>query len=239
MTIQSTPPISLQDIVNEFGGAISEGLFAFYRGGKYVPASVTQVPASGAISLYDFLGTRKSAPGSVEWTMPGQYEFIVPAYTTMTVEVAGAGGGAGSSIHENYGAPIAASGNNGFAGSESRFLTLVGAGGGGGGGGVGTGPYSAVPGSPGAPGVASGGTTNTPGGGSLGGAGTPYITGLGPGGNGGNGGLTERTYTIGETGSPVPGEKTIATVGVGAPAGAFPGNQGTNGANGRVKVSWT
>lgn len=239
MTIRSTPPISLRDVVAEFGGSITLGLKAYYRGGAYVPASVTQVPASGRISLFDFLGARKSVPGSVEWTDPGKYEFVVPAYSTMTVEVEGAGGGAGSSIWENYGAPIAASGQNGFAGSESRFSSLVGAGGGGGGGGIGTGPRTATPGVAGTPGTAAGGTTNTPGGGRLGGVGKPYLTGLGAGGNGGNGGKAMRTFTVGEPGAPVVGEQLFATVGVGAPAGAFPGTQGTNGANGRVKISWT
>lgn len=241
MTIRATPPLSETEIQAEFPDPGSEvfNFDRYLRGVGPVPASVLQIPATFPLSWDDFLNARKSTPGSVEWTDPGRYEFVVPPYATMTVEVNGAGGGAGSSVWENYGAPVAASGNSGFPGEESRFLALVGGGGGGGGGGIGTGARTASPGVAGTPGTALGGTTNTPGGGMLGGAGKPYLTGLGPGGSGGNGGKAVRTYTVGEPGAPVVGEQLFASVGVGAAAGAFPGNQGTNGQNGKVRISWT
>lgn len=53
MTLQSTPPISLNDIKTEFGATGTRGLTEFYRGGAFVPDSPANagVPTSGPIDL--------------------------------------------------------------------------------------------------------------------------------------------------------------------------------------------
>lgn len=58
MTLQSSPPISLNDIKAEFGVSGSYSLRDFYRGGGIVPNTPANanVPTSGAISVRDFLG---------------------------------------------------------------------------------------------------------------------------------------------------------------------------------------
>lgn len=58
MALQSSGAISLQDIANEFGGSTPHSISEYYRGGSFVPSSVTQVPASGTIDFADFYGTQ-------------------------------------------------------------------------------------------------------------------------------------------------------------------------------------
>jgi hypothetical protein len=59
MAIKSSGAISIQDIVNEFGGAAPHSLNEYYRGGTRVPSSnySQTIPTSGAISLQNFYGT--------------------------------------------------------------------------------------------------------------------------------------------------------------------------------------
>ena len=66
MALQSSGAISIDDIVDEFGGTSPDGLDEYYRGGTYVPDTATNsgVPTSGAISLEDFYG---AAAASVEF----------------------------------------------------------------------------------------------------------------------------------------------------------------------------
>jgi len=58
MAVKSSGIISIQDIVDEFGGTGSHGLSEYYRGGSFVPNvdENSNVPTSGAISLDDFYG---------------------------------------------------------------------------------------------------------------------------------------------------------------------------------------
>lgn len=64
MALQSSPPISLNDIKAEFGATGTRSLTEFYRGGAFVPNSPqnSNIPTSGAISLLDFLGASNSLP---------------------------------------------------------------------------------------------------------------------------------------------------------------------------------
>lgn len=56
MALQISGPISMQDIVDEFGGVAPHSLSEYYRGGAYVGDANTNVPVSGAIKLSDFYG---------------------------------------------------------------------------------------------------------------------------------------------------------------------------------------
>lgn len=56
MALQSSGTISIQDIVDEFGGTAPHSLSEYYRGGTYVGSSNTGVPTSGTIALSDFYG---------------------------------------------------------------------------------------------------------------------------------------------------------------------------------------
>ena len=46
--------ITIQDIVNEFGGSAPHALTEYYRNGSNVPGNNTSVPESGQISLTEF-----------------------------------------------------------------------------------------------------------------------------------------------------------------------------------------
>jgi hypothetical protein len=56
MAISETPPISMSDIVAEFGGP--GDLLSYVRGGAYVPdiSANSSIPTSAPISILDFLG---------------------------------------------------------------------------------------------------------------------------------------------------------------------------------------
>lgn len=60
MAIQTTGPISIQDIVNEFGGTAPHSLSEYYAGGPFVPSGTSGVsgaiPTTGLISLSLFYG---------------------------------------------------------------------------------------------------------------------------------------------------------------------------------------
>ena len=56
MALQSSGTITIQDIVDEFGGTAPHSLSEYYRGGAYVGSNNAGVPTSGTISLSDFYG---------------------------------------------------------------------------------------------------------------------------------------------------------------------------------------
>ena len=58
MAVTSSAPISITDLVTEFGGSTPHALTEYYRGGSLVPdnASNSSIPTSGAISLTNFYG---------------------------------------------------------------------------------------------------------------------------------------------------------------------------------------
>ena len=59
MTI-GTGQVSLYDVIAEHGGPFSNGALSnYYRGGPYVYASQTNIPASGSITLAHFRGTSR------------------------------------------------------------------------------------------------------------------------------------------------------------------------------------
>ena len=86
MPIKVSGPISMQDIVDEFGGDAPHNLDEYYRGGSRVPnANINvNVPSSGAIAVGNFYGASK--------------------IIYFTIEMFG-GGGAGGNGYENGGDP--------------------------------------------------------------------------------------------------------------------------------------
>jgi hypothetical protein len=213
---------------------------------------------SGLLSGFawgDFLTTVPGDSDSQTFTSSGT--FVVPAYTTLTVQMWGGGGGGAGDV----------GGTQGAVGGTSTFSTLSA------GGGLSGFPGVSTTGFGGTGGAASGGTTNTggntgansvadsggaggaaPGNGGGGGATinvaahgnvgqTPGGGGGGGyndantfgGGGGGSGAYASRTYSPGEL--PVDSQ-VLVTIGAGG-AGGNGTWLGGNGARGELRISWT
>lgn len=58
MALQNSGPISILDLVTEFGGSAPHSLNEYYRGGGLVPdiPANNNVPTSGTIGLSNFYG---------------------------------------------------------------------------------------------------------------------------------------------------------------------------------------
>jgi hypothetical protein len=246
----SGSPIYMSELAAEFGGSTPYYLSQFYRGGGRVTANNTGVPTSGTIYLSQFYGATKVTSGSATYSTPGTYTFYVPAYSSLTVYVDGAGGGAGLDVI-----------TNGNAGGSSVFYgsaTVIGYGGGGG-----------TTGAGGAGGSASGGDTNTAGSagsmpnggaaanGTAGQAG--YIItyagqnwgkagGVGPGGGsiyasgssgygGGGGGRAVKTFGVGALS--VGGGYTVVVGAGGAGGSGGAGYVAGTGGDGQVYIVWS
>ena len=62
MAVTGSAPISITNLVTEFGGSAPHSLTEYYRGGSLVPngpAANNSIPTSGAISLTNFFGAVK------------------------------------------------------------------------------------------------------------------------------------------------------------------------------------
>ncbi len=186
-----------------------------------------------------------SGAGSQNYN-PGSFTFVVPAYSSLIVQVYGPGGGgaAGAGYIDSGGTGLPAFGTNGGGGSGNS--SFGGVAGGPGGGGI----ASSLSGGPaqGGAGGAGGGSTNIAGAGAGGGAGggsAPDI-GMPPGGGGGPGGYASFTYSPGQL--TVSGSVSV-TVGSGGGGGAPAttsdtgtvtevAGAGTRGSDGLVSISW-
>lgn len=194
------------------------------------------------VALSLFIPAMASA-GSQTFNSSGT--FTVPAFTSLTVYVYGAGGGGGGGGGTSFRG--GSSGGPGGVGGYSAFNNVVGYGGGGGDGGPVVEWGIGVAGNPGADGSASEGDGNYTGGGASGGAGAGiadvwcddqncYQTA--PGAPGGKGGLAVKTYNSGELGV---SSGVSVIVGVGGTPGSqgAQGGQAESGAGGSVTITWT
>lgn len=225
MALPGGGPIWLSQLRDEFGNWGPPNYLSHYYRGALTTQNNLGVPASGAIYFSQFHGTLRSVAGSWSRTSPGTYSFTVPAYSTLRIDVRGAGGGGGGSTYD-----AGASGQTGVAGGNASVsgTGLIGRGGS-----CGQGAYYNQPGKA-ANGTASGGNVvNTTGGGSNGGVGGTY--GATKGGNGGDGGRAVSDYGPGAI---APGTVLTVTVPTGGNGGAgqVAGAKGTNGA---VYITWT
>ena len=97
MTLPASGTISLKDIQDEFGGSNPISLSEYYRNGTYVTATdyAPNVPTSGAISLSDFYGAKKTTLHTIEFTTVGTTTFTIPSTLqgSLTYLVVGGGGG--------------------------------------------------------------------------------------------------------------------------------------------------
>ena len=73
MAVTSSAPISITNLVTEFGGSAPHSLTEYYRGGSLVPNTTTNasVPTSGAISLTNFFGSSSVTAWSTTMTVGG------------------------------------------------------------------------------------------------------------------------------------------------------------------------
>ena len=99
MAIQSSGIITIQDIVDEFGGSAPHALSEYYRNGANVPSNNTSVPTSGTISISNFYGavdeiqytqssnsenlSLTSVFGSTVWASSVPKRFILPSGVTI------------------------------------------------------------------------------------------------------------------------------------------------------------
>lgn len=204
------------------------------------------------LALTGFTTIKTAAAAEMIYDTPGTYNFVVPDYSTLSVEVWGGGGGGGED-----------NGTTGAAGVASTFSTVT-ANGGAGGAGNTTG---------GTGGNASGGSTNLSGAdgtdamrgysgdggdGANGGAGGVRVTSRGSGndglapagggsgsfdrgfsfraGGGGGGAYATQSYTSGDF---TPGDVITVTVGAGGTGGnGQTSYTGGNGADGQVAITW-
>lgn len=97
MTMQTTGAITLLQIQNEFGGTNPIALSEYYRGGTYVPNSVTSLPTQGSISLSNFYGTSLGPPAVTSLILTAQVNnstHIVTFYAQVNVSRINDTGGA-------------------------------------------------------------------------------------------------------------------------------------------------
>ena len=73
MAVTGSAPISITNLVTEFGGSAPHSLTEYYRGGGLVPDTATNasVPTSGAISLTNFYGSSSVTAWSTTMTVNG------------------------------------------------------------------------------------------------------------------------------------------------------------------------
>ena len=110
MPIKTSGPISIQDIVNEFGGTAPHDISKYYRGGDFVPnkninSAIAAAGSGDPISLGQFYGASK---------------IITLSYTGL------GGGGAGGSGFENNSDTVSRAGSGGFSGilTKEKFDAL-------------------------------------------------------------------------------------------------------------------
>ncbi len=223
MALPSSGLIWLSQLRDEFGNWGPPNYLTHYYRGALTTANNLSVPTGGAIYFSQFHGAQRSVAGSWSRTAPGTYSFTVPVYSTLRIDVRGAGGGGGGSTYD--------AGASGAAGAAGGAATAAGIRGNGGAGGAGA--YYNKPGKA-ANGTASGGNTlNSTGAGANGGVGGTY--GATKGGDGGDGGRAVSDYG--------PGALAIGgVVTVVVPTGGNGGAgqvAGAKGANGAVYISWT
>ena len=225
MPLPASGPIWMSQLRDEFGNWGPPNLLSHYYRGALTSGNNTAVPAGGYISLAAFYGAQKSIPGSWSIATPGTYSFVVPAYSTLRIDVRGAGGGGGGSTYD-----VGYPGGNGTAGGAA---SVSGAGLVAYGGEAGQGSYYSQPGKAASGSAAGGNVLNSVGGGAPGGVGGTY--GFTKGGDGGDGGRAVSDFVPGAL---APGTVLTVTVpagGVGG-AGQVPGAPGSSGA---VYISWT
>ena len=76
MTTPASPnPISMVDVQTEFGGSNPISLSEYYKGGTYVPSSITaSIPVSGAIDMSIFRGVTKMPPNLSDYLNLGSFQ---------------------------------------------------------------------------------------------------------------------------------------------------------------------
>lgn len=225
MALPSSGLIWISQLRDEFGNWGPPVYMSHYYRGALTTANNLNVPTGGAIYLSQFHGAIRSVSGSWSRTSPGTYQFTVPHYSTLRIDVRGAGGGGGGSTYD-----VGAAGQNGTAGGTA---TVSGTGLRGNGGSAGQGSYYNKP-AKATNGSASGGNVlNSTGGGADGGIGGTY--GATKGGDGGDGGRAVSDFAPGAI---APGTVLTITVPSGGNGGAGQVS-GAKGGNGAVYISWT
>ena len=122
MTLPTSGIITLNDIQNEFGGSNPIGLSEYYRGGTYISSTdyAPNVPTSGAISLNNFYGAKKTTFNIVIRLFSDA--FYVPPTSDGVLYVYVIAGGGGGGMHSDY---HGANGMSGGAGGRASAIVSV------------------------------------------------------------------------------------------------------------------
>lgn len=221
MALQSSGPISLSDLQDEFGGSSPISLSEYYRGGAYTTDNNTNVPTSGAISIDDFYGASLSV--DVIYELQGGGGAGGQGWSTSGTSADGS-----SSSFKRSGALFSAASAAGGAGGVDRSLF---------GSTPGEASYYGAGGEQGRTSDTNGNQTagydapaTSYGAGGGGGGGYPFSA-YNAGGGGDAGERVTGTYTT------TPGTVLSVTVGSGGPRGSIAGAEGGAGAGGYVKIT--
>jgi len=239
------PAISIQTIVDEFGGTAPHSLNEYYRGGGLVPdiPANTTIPTSGTIAIGSFYGANSRAVITLT-IASNTYNYDVytnrtPGYVagiTDLIVTVNPGVAVGSTSTGTYAMLVPSAFNPGDTVTIVNNGTVIGMGGGGG---LGAGPSGSPVGSPGAGGgnavyvnrptvITNNGTLAGGGGGGGGGSGSPSggkrRTLVQGGGGGGGAGFDGGAGGAGVPTAGSPG--TLPAGGAGGAGGAGPGGPG-------------
>lgn len=90
MTLQSSGAISLSQVQSEFGGSNPVSMSEYYRGGSYVPTSVTQAAGSYTSYLYSSSYAWSAGLGvNITWNGSQAYSNVTTPNTTTIISIGG------------------------------------------------------------------------------------------------------------------------------------------------------
>ena len=119
MAVPSSGTISIQDLVDEFGGSTPHAMSEYYRGGSEVPnvPANSGIPTSGTLALSDFYGAVDAVfIAATGGTITTSGDFKIHTFTSSgTFEVTTLGNSAGSNTVEYL---VVAGGGGGTGGKE-------------------------------------------------------------------------------------------------------------------------
>ena len=127
-----TGTVSIQDLVDEFGGSGTHSLSEYRSGQGFVASLLTDtdgnvVPSSGTIKLSDFRATAKFVAGSFTTLTQADTAVVPTGANAIHIEfaVGGGGGGCGGADYDQVGVESAGAGGGSGAYISDKVFTVV------------------------------------------------------------------------------------------------------------------